>query len=111
MSMEDFEQEIERAALLILHAGAGAILHALSCGKTPVVMPRRLEYSEHVDNHQLDFARALARAGRVILTEEPSDLRRAVVSAFSFQTQEQAKKKEPMMVSMVRTALKERKSI
>jgi len=110
MGMEEFEREIKKADLLILHAGAGAILHALSCGKKPVVMPRRSHYNEHVDDHQLEFARALAAADKVILAQEPSDLEKAVVSALLFRDMEKAVRNEPMMVSLVRTALRERKA-
>jgi beta-1,4-N-acetylglucosaminyltransferase len=41
LSMEDFEDYVRRARLVIAHAGAGTVLHALAAGKLPVVMPRR----------------------------------------------------------------------
>ena len=72
--MAEFSRYVAEAQLLILHAGAGSVIHAIQAGKIPLVMPRRAKYGEHVDDHQLEFARALAAAGKVVLAEEPDDL-------------------------------------
>ena len=83
MEMAEFSQQVETADLLILHAGAGSVIHAIQAGKVPVVMPRQAKYGEHVDDHQLEFARALAEMGKVVVAEEPGQLadavRRAIV--------------------------------
>ena len=41
MAMEDFSEYVQSAELLIIHAGAGSMIHACQAGKVPVVMPRR----------------------------------------------------------------------
>jgi len=83
MPMEQFEEHVRRARLVISHAGAGVVLHALAAGKVPVVMPRRARYGEHVDDHQAEFTACLARAGRVIAAWEPADLPDAVRTALA----------------------------
>ena len=83
MEMAEFSQQVETADLLILHAGAGSVIHAIQAGKVPVVMPRRAKYGEHVDDHQWEFAIALAEMGKIVVAEEPDQLadavRRAIV--------------------------------
>src|SRR4051794_18675758 len=53
VQMGEFERLIEQAELLILHAGAGSVIHAARAGKVPVVMPRRVQFAELVDDHQI----------------------------------------------------------
>jgi UDP-N-acetylglucosamine transferase subunit ALG13 len=81
LPMEEFEEHIGRARLVIAHAGAGTVLHALAVGRVPVVMPRRARYGELVDDHQAEFVEHLARAGRVIAAWEPADLPAAIREA------------------------------
>lgn len=60
-----------------MHAGAGSVIHAIRAGKFPVIMPRRIAYAEHVNDHQVEFAQALAAVDKVIMLENPQDLEQA----------------------------------
>lgn len=80
LAMDAFVQRIEQARLVVCHAGAGTVLHALWAGKTPVVMPRRARLGELVDDHQAEFAHALARLGRVRLAESAAELSAALAA-------------------------------
>ncbi len=51
---------IREARVYICHAGSGSTMLALHEGKIPVVVPRRPDLGEHVDDHQLRFAYDLA---------------------------------------------------
>ena len=82
IGMAEFEQLINQSAILIMHAGTGSIIHAVRAERMPIVMPRRASNLEHVDEHQLEFASALASLGYVILAREASDLHAAVGMAF-----------------------------
>src|SRR5690242_15296157 len=53
MSMEEFDRLVCQADLLIMHAGAGSVIHAIQAGKVAVVMPRLAKYGEIIDDHQL----------------------------------------------------------
>lgn len=66
-------QAVRRADLVIAHAGIGSCLAALDAGKCPVLLPRRAELGEHVDNHQRLIAAELDRRGLAI-TRDPDDL-------------------------------------
>lgn len=78
VSMTDFEMLVANAQLLILHAGAGSVIHAVRAGKLPIVMPRRPVFGEHVDDHQMEFAIELERAGKIVLVREPVELTAAI---------------------------------
>lgn len=45
---------------VVAHAGAGIALSALHHGTLPVLVPRRPDHGEHVDDHQLQIAGSLA---------------------------------------------------
>ncbi len=48
---------MERADVVISHAGAGSLSLALQAGKVPVFVPRRAKHHEHLDDHQTELAR------------------------------------------------------
>lgn len=81
LSMEEFSQYVETSDLLILHAGAGSLIHAIRAGKVPLVMPRRATHGELVDDHQVEFAVALATIGKIVLVEELDGLKQAIAEA------------------------------
>ena len=58
---DQFSELMLAADLLITHGGPGTILRALELGRVPLVVPRERRYSEHVDDHQVAFARVLGK--------------------------------------------------
>ena len=107
MDMNEFVQNVRSAELLIMHAGAGSVIHAIESGKVPVVMPRRVSLAEHVDDHQVEFAEALSEAGKVVMVENPEELEDAVKKALSLKGLIKLSGKESRMVSLVRNKLTE----
>jgi UDP-N-acetylglucosamine--N-acetylmuramyl-(pentapeptide) pyrophosphoryl-undecaprenol N-acetylglucosamine transferase len=63
---------------VVTHAGVGSVLLALSHGRVPIVMPRRPERGECVDDHQVAFAQRLADEGIAFIADGPEDVRAAV---------------------------------
>lgn len=47
------------ARMYVCHGGLASIFVGWDCGHRPVVVPRRPDLGEHVDGHQLAFARHL----------------------------------------------------
>jgi UDP-N-acetylglucosamine transferase subunit ALG13 len=103
--MEDFSEKISVASLVILHAGAGSVIHAVRAGKIPVVMPRRVEFGEHVDNHQVEFAMELEKFGKVIVAMEPTDLEGAISRALTRQATTRRQELRPPLVALIRERL------
>ena len=60
---------VENADVIFCHAGVGIIGDCLNAGKTPVVIPRRSEFNEHVDNHQVEIVQWLEELKLVINLE------------------------------------------
>lgn len=54
---------MQRADLVIAHAGVGSALNALKAGHRPVLVPRLRLHGEHVDDHQVQIADELGRRG------------------------------------------------
>ncbi len=51
------------ARVIICHAGIGAVRDALSAARPLIVVPRLKCFGEHMNDHQLDLAEAVARRG------------------------------------------------
>lgn len=66
---------VDKARIVITHGGPSSFIMPLQIGKVPVVVPRMKEFDEHVNDHQLDFARAVAeRQGNIIVIEDVAKL-------------------------------------
>ena len=66
---------VENARIVISHGGPSSFIMPLQIGKIPVVIPRKKEYHEHVNNHQVDFCSQVAkRQHNIILVEDIKDL-------------------------------------
>lgn len=107
MSMEEFTLRISESEMIILHAGAGSWIHALQAGKVPVVMPRRVIYGEHIDDHQLELATVLGQERKIVVAMEPANLESAVSEAKELQSVSGngAKNEVPRILAMVKDAL------
>jgi UDP-N-acetylglucosamine--N-acetylmuramyl-(pentapeptide) pyrophosphoryl-undecaprenol N-acetylglucosamine transferase len=80
---DELEMLTKSASAVICHAGVGSIMTALAAGKTPVVIPRRRAFGEHVDDHQRQIAQELDAQGLVVACLEAQDLPSALVTARS----------------------------
>jgi UDP-N-acetylglucosamine transferase subunit ALG13 len=80
LSFAEVVEQIDKASVVVSHAGVGSILCALRAGHTPIVFPRLKRYAETVDDHQAELARALAERGSVLVAWDSEDLAAAVAS-------------------------------
>lgn len=61
------KEKVAEAHIVITHGGPASFIMPLQIGKIPIVMPRQLQFNEHVNNHQVDFTKAVAdRMGNII---------------------------------------------
>lgn len=56
VSTSEFFSLIERARLVIAHAGMGTIIQCASIGKPLIIVPRLSQFGEHRNDHQVDTA-------------------------------------------------------
>ncbi len=65
-----FAAWLREARIVVLHAGSSSFLEARAAGRTPILVPRRPELGEHVDDHQVRFARSVASEA-VVVHDQP----------------------------------------
>lgn len=66
---DEVQALIHRATAVACHGGPATIMDCLGAGLRPIVVPRRHDLGEHVDNHQVRFTRKLAGRGLIELAE------------------------------------------
>ena len=60
-----------RGPISITHGSPASFIMPLQIGKTPIVVPRQFRFDEHVNDHQVEFARNVAqRMGTIIPVED-----------------------------------------
>ena len=62
----EMARRLRETPVVVAHAGVGILMSSLRQGRRPVVVPRRAEFGEHVDDHQLQIARKLAGRGLAV---------------------------------------------
>lgn len=72
--VDQLEGFFDRATTVVCHGGPGTIMGAREAGLVPIVVPRRSDLGEHVDDHQLRFTTRIAQAGQVHLATDEADL-------------------------------------
>ena len=67
MDYDEMEKNYENADIVITHGGPASFIKALQYGKVPIVVPRTKEFSEHVNNHQLEFVKQIEEKEKNII--------------------------------------------
>ncbi len=75
VAVEELRRYLDSARVVVAHAGVGTILYANMAGHKPYVVPRRKQFGETVDDHQVEFANRLAALGVVHVVEDERELR------------------------------------
>lgn len=88
MDKKEFDATIAKADLVIAHSGVGTIITAIHAKKPVVVFPRLAKYKEHVDDHQLDIARAFEMKKYVLCCYENDDLLEKINKCKGFEFDE-----------------------
>lgn len=72
---EDMKKYYEEARIIVSHGGPSSFISPLQLGKTPIVFPRKKEFNEHVNDHQVFFCRNVyERFGSIIEVEDTDKL-------------------------------------
>lgn len=67
---QDMLKNVEDARIVITHGGPASFIMPLQIGKTPIVVPRQHQFNEHVNDHQVEFARNVAERMETIIPVE-----------------------------------------
>lgn len=69
-------ENVKKARIVITHGGPSSFIMPLQEGKIPIVVPRQKKYEEHVNDHQVDFVKQVAkRQGNIIMVENIDNLK------------------------------------
>ncbi|MDO5556535.1 MAG: PssE/Cps14G family polysaccharide biosynthesis glycosyltransferase [Clostridia bacterium] len=61
--VEQFNNLLKEADLIITHGGVGSIITAIKLNKKVIAVPRLQKYKEHINNHQIQIVEALDEFG------------------------------------------------
>lgn len=76
---EEMQKYNREARIVITHGGPASFLDVLALGKVPIVVPRQAQFNEHVNDHQLEFCREVAkRLNNIIVVENILDLKEKI---------------------------------
>lgn len=67
-------ENIRKAEIIIAHAGAGTTLLCLELGKIPIIVTRQKRHNEHLDDHQVSFARMMENIQYVTVAYDVSEI-------------------------------------
>lgn len=78
---DEMLDNVAKARIVITHGGPSSFIMPLQVGKTPIVVPRRKKFGEHVNNHQVEFCNAVAkRMGTIIVVNRIENLEKCVLN-------------------------------
>lgn len=75
VSFDKMNELMQTSDIIITHGGPATFMSAIANGKKPIVVPRQEKYDEHVNDHQVDFARQVKeRYNSIEVVTEISEL-------------------------------------
>ena len=69
-SYQEMLKNVSDASIVITHGGLSSFIMPLQVGKIPIVIPRKKEFNEHVNNHQIEFSRIVQERMKTIIVVE-----------------------------------------
>lgn len=85
ITYKEMEEYIDKARIIISHAGTGSVLTPLKKGKKVIACARQAKYEEHVDDHQLELLEVFVDAGYVLELNENNSLDELLKSIEKFK--------------------------
>ena len=71
--LEQMEEYISKADIIISHGGVGTIFSAIKRGKKVVAIPRLEKYGEHINDHQIEICEELEKEGYILYYKDGID--------------------------------------
>lgn len=80
ISYDRMIENVKKSRIIISHGGPASFLLPLQFGKIPIVVPRKVDFNEHVNDHQLEFANSVSeRMNNIIMIDDIKRLETAIV--------------------------------
>lgn len=85
LDKNEFDKIVAKADVVVTHSGVGTIITSINLNKPVVVYPRLAKYKEHVDDHQLEIAKAFSKKRYVLMCDEEDELISVINEAKKFK--------------------------
>jgi hypothetical protein len=70
LTIDEMQLAFARAALVVCGGGPGTVMDARAAGRLPVVVARRADRREAIDDHQRAFCQRLAAIGKALVADD-----------------------------------------
>jgi len=74
IAFQEMKDYIQKADIVVLHAGIGSTLLSLQLGKVPILFPRDASLKEHLDDHQMEFVKAMGSMNKTLVAYTADEL-------------------------------------
>jgi len=78
LGAKEFDDKFKEAEFIVSHAGMGNILKAFDYRKHIIIMPRRSEFGEHRNNHQIDSSKYFGSIDGIEVVNSDQELQDAL---------------------------------
>ena len=89
---EDMKQYIINASIVVTHAGVGTIMECIEHNKDIIVLPRKEENGEHVNNHQEEIAFEMEKNGLLYKVDTYEKMQEIVIELIKNSNNKKEKK-------------------
>ena len=81
IAYDEMEKYIDEARIVITHGGPSSFIAPLLKGKFPILVQNKKKYNEHVNDHQLEFAKEVEkRMCNIIVATSEEELIDAIIN-------------------------------
>lgn len=75
------QELVKEARIVITHGGPSSFIMPLQVGKIPIVVPRQKQFGEHVNDHQVEFCKAVEeRQKNIIVVKKVDELKMILIN-------------------------------
>ncbi len=82
--VNDFDEQIKKADLIICHGGIGSILGSIKQEKKVIAVARLSQYNEHVNDHQVEIVDEYSKIGYIKKAENQIELKNTIKNIDAF---------------------------
>lgn len=81
LSFDEMDEMYHKADIIITHGGPASFMKALELKKIPIVVPRQVQFDEHVNDHQVEFVKLVeGRFGNIIGVYDIGELKQTILN-------------------------------
>lgn len=99
----ELEKLVDKADLIITHAGVGSIEMSLEKNKKVIAVPRLKKYGEHVNDHQKEIAQEFSKKGWIIGIDDVKFLGEAIEKSKNFIPIKYLVNRDNQMIKIIKT--------